>query len=266
MIHEAPLRMQQGARRTRGIIGEASPEAESLKISRLEMQHLDVRNLRNLSLSANAHDEIRIEACEILVGMMRGHNPSGIARATRNPVAFLIAAFVKNLHTKGYLQVEEADLCNLIIDLRAKNGSQPAVTSRFWFSEALKDQGFISPREINRNMRPSMSTPSCKEVLAIIEDVTGVDAETITSGNRNRLAAYARFKAIYVMRHVCMLSLSQIGASIGGRDHTTILNALTHIRLKTEADAGRRQNMLRLCNLADTIGAMRNFEFIKAQK
>ena len=55
------------------------------------------------------------------------------------------------------------------------------------------------------------------------------DVETLQSRKRDRNTATARHVAIYLTREMTPLSLPQIGALYGGRDHTTVLNSIERI-------------------------------------
>ncbi len=55
------------------------------------------------------------------------------------------------------------------------------------------------------------------------------DVETLVSKRRDRNTATARHVAVYLTREMTPLSLPQIGALYGDRDHTTILNSIERI-------------------------------------
>lgn len=53
----------------------------------------------------------------------------------------------------------------------------------------------------------------------------GMTVEDIRSVRRSKAYAYPRFAAIHCLTHICPhLSLPMMGAALGNRDHTTILN------------------------------------------
>lgn len=74
----------------------------------------------------------------------------------------------------------------------------------------------------------------------IIEEVAekwGLKAKDLTSQSRARYLAWARFEAAYRLRTECpWLSLPMIGLRLGGRDHTSILNAVR--RYQELSDSG----------------------------
>lgn len=55
----------------------------------------------------------------------------------------------------------------------------------------------------------------------------GVDIHFITGPQKGRKIAYTRFRLIWEMNERFQLSLPQLGRIFGGRDHTTIINALS---------------------------------------
>lgn len=73
----------------------------------------------------------------------------------------------------------------------------------------------------------------------IIEEVAekwGLKAKDLTSQSRTRYLAWARFEAAYRLRTECpWLSLPMIGLRLGGRDHTSILNAVRRYQELTDS-------------------------------
>ena len=55
------------------------------------------------------------------------------------------------------------------------------------------------------------------------------DVETLISKRRDRNTATARHVAVYLTREMTPLSLPQIGALYGDRDHTTVLNSIERV-------------------------------------
>ena len=68
------------------------------------------------------------------------------------------------------------------------------------------------------------------DVLAIAEAVVNLPLAVLKGPTRSRPHAWPRHFAIWLLREIRWdLSLSQIGAAFGGRDHTTILHALANV-------------------------------------
>lgn len=83
-------------------------------------------------------------------------------------------------------------------------------------------------------------------VLVAVAVATGVAVETITGPRRLKSAANARHLAVYLLRRTSHLSYPEIGALLGGRDHSTIMHADRKI-------AGRRQDP-EIARLLDACG------------
>ncbi len=105
--------------------------------------------------------------------------------------------------------------------------------------DVLKD--FLSQRSNKATVRDILK--ACSEHFDIAE-------EAILSKRRTADIALARQVAMYFSREMGALSLSQIGARFGGRDHTTVLHACQKIERLSTAD---EQFQNRLDRLADQI-------------
>lgn len=252
------------SRKPRGSV--MSLHNEEIMATILETKHLGSPFWKaDTSLRMPDH-EIRENICIALMHMFQGKNLPEIAQDCKSPEIFTIAHYIRNLYLKEVLRVNDENIFRMIMTIpAAPNGREPCI-SRFWFSQALISHGFISGRCCNANIKPAASTPTTKDILEVIEEFTGVSADRIRSCDRDRVVSDARFKAIYTIRQVSTLSLSQIGRHMGNRDHTTILNGIVQVRRKIENDAGRMNVIMRICNVADTIGAMRGYRFISNQK
>lgn len=63
------------------------------------------------------------------------------------------------------------------------------------------------------------------EVLASVAERTGVPVETLRGKQRTRYVCRARAEAMHLLRGLGM-SMSEIGAMLGGRDHATVIYGL----------------------------------------
>ena len=69
-----------------------------------------------------------------------------------------------------------------------------------------------------------------------------VDIERIRGKGRERAAVWPRQVAMYLMREETAASLQQIGAMLGGRDHTTIMHGWEKVHAGvTDNDRVRRE-------------------------
>ncbi len=88
--------------------------------------------------------------------------------------------------------------------------------------------------EILNNDQPTMLTPEM-----IIDEVArhfGVTSEDICSSKRNSSISNARQVAIYAVRSILQISMSDIGKEFGGRDHSTIVYSIKQIEENMKKD------------------------------
>lgn len=238
---------------------------EEVRATRVEMRYLGTPAWKTDGVKKVIPAESKDHICMILMDLLREKNLTEIARNAISEECFSIAHYLKHISKKGALTVQEGKLFELVISMGPTSTIPDPFASRFWFSRALLEKGYISGRENNVNIKPTISMPNTKEILQVIEEFTNVPPERVRSSERDRIVSDARFKAIYTIRNISTLSLSQIGRCLGDRDHTTILNGIVQVKRKIESDAGRMKVIMRICNVADTVGAQRGFEFLKRQ-
>ncbi|MBF8266604.1 MAG: dnaA [Dehalococcoidia bacterium] len=78
--------------------------------------------------------------------------------------------------------------------------------------------------------------PLPKDVISHVCSFYGVGHETLSSRRRDRSTARARHVAMYLLREVSQVSLSDIGALLGGRDHATVRLAWMKISQVKDTD------------------------------
>ena len=74
-------------------------------------------------------------------------------------------------------------------------------------------------------------------VFDVVGELTGATRDEIVSSSRQRGIVEARWLAMYCVRNRMNLSLQRIGQVFGGRDHTTVINALKQIKDRKAYDA-----------------------------
>ncbi len=63
-------------------------------------------------------------------------------------------------------------------------------------------------------------------ILGVMAEESGISLALLLCARRDRKIARPRQLAMYLMRKLCFeLSLAKIGASVGGRDHKTVMHA-----------------------------------------
>ena len=75
-------------------------------------------------------------------------------------------------------------------------------------------------------IRPRLSL---KQIINVVSDYFNVSEQLLLSPNRSKRVALARMVVMYLAREYTNLTLSQIGAELGGRDHSTISHGVNKI-------------------------------------
>jgi chromosomal replication initiator protein len=71
----------------------------------------------------------------------------------------------------------------------------------------------------------------------------GVPVETLVSRRRTKEVTVPRQVAMYLMRELLDLPLTQIGAHFGGRDHSTVIHSINKVEQELASDAGLRERI-----------------------
>jgi len=75
-------------------------------------------------------------------------------------------------------------------------------------------------------IRPRLSI---KQVIGVVGEYFNVSEQLLLSPNRSKRVALARMMVMYLAREYTNLTLSQIGAELGGRDHSTISHGVNKV-------------------------------------
>lgn len=75
-----------------------------------------------------------------------------------------------------------------------------------------------------------------ERIVIVVAEQCGVDEEQLLGRSRRQEIALARQVAMYLMREETQASLPQIGAALGGRDHTTVMHGHAKIAGLLETD------------------------------
>jgi chromosomal replication initiator protein len=84
---------------------------------------------------------------------------------------------------------------------------------------------------------------SPKQVLDAVARYYGVTAEALRSKARDRSIVVPRHVAMYLMREDARATLPEIGAEMGGRDHTTAMHGIERIATALEHDRALREQV-----------------------
>lgn len=131
--------------------------------------------------------------------------------------------------------------------------------------QRLVDQNAIKAKMGVRQVKPSGSIATTSEIGHLVAINNKIPYETIISACRLRPTTKARFTMIWAMREICGMSLSMIGSSLGGRDHTTILSALNRIPEERIKDKAFRVATNKICREADLLASARHHRILSSQ-
>jgi chromosomal replication initiator protein len=93
-------------------------------------------------------------------------------------------------------------------------------------------------------MTPPHSDIDAEQVVNAVAKYYGVSKDELGSKSRTRRISLPRQIAMYLIRQETNSSLSQIGNSLGGRDHSTVLHGCEKIASLSEEDESLRRELL----------------------
>jgi hypothetical protein len=210
--------------------------------------------------------------CEVLKGAERvvtslrsGTPQTEVARRAEGPLPYGIGLMLFRLVEKKLLDDEALAFRSLRAEIgRARSGMSAAGTvSRRTVIANLRKNQLIDPSLSVRAIKPSGSTPNIHQVIRITEESTKISAEEILSRNRSRPIVNARFCAMWALRAVSGTSFSVIGEHFGGKDHTTVINAVNQVDLKRLTDNAFRKSTDQIVDDADLIGVRSSLEMLR---
>ncbi len=87
-------------------------------------------------------------------------------------------------------------------------------------------------------LNEQMSTPvTIEKIIREVCKVHGVTIADVKSQKRKQDISEARQMAMYVVREVCGLTMAEIGAEFGGRDHATVVYTLDKVKNRLNKDS-----------------------------
>jgi chromosomal replication initiation ATPase DnaA len=99
---------------------------------------------------------------------------------------------------------------------------------------------------------PSFAAAQGRAIIDAIAAGFGLSRAQLLHGGKGRDLVRPRWLAMYLVRAMEGLSLPQIGALFGGRDHTTVLHACRGT-WRRFADQGEVEQLFALVELAEAI-------------
>lgn len=94
-----------------------------------------------------------------------------------------------------------------------------------------------------REQEPRHPVASPEKIQAGIAKAWRVRPESLSAKTRTRTVTEARHVAMYAMRKLLELPLTEIGRLFGGRDHSTVLYSIRKVERRMELDAGFRERV-----------------------
>ncbi len=95
-------------------------------------------------------------------------------------------------------------------------------------------------------LAPAQSKLSLEAILEVAAAYFGISIADLTGRARSAKIALQRQMVMYVMREETGASLPQIGAVLGGRDHTTVIHGFDRVATDIEADPELRRQVTEL--------------------
>ncbi|MFC1669674.1 chromosomal replication initiator protein DnaA [Spirochaetota bacterium] len=84
---------------------------------------------------------------------------------------------------------------------------------------------------------------SIRDIIKRISDEGNVSIEEIKSKSRHSRIVQPRFKAMYISRQLTDLTYDEIGKEFGGRDHSTVVNAINQIEIDMKVNTELKENI-----------------------
>ena len=96
------------------------------------------------------------------------------------------------------------------------------------------------------DLLPRRSEVQPNEIVSRVAQVFGISMERMLGRDRSREVALPRQIAMYLLRQEANCSLPQIGETLGGRDHTTVMYACQKVEDLLERDDRLRRQVIEL--------------------
>jgi chromosomal replication initiator protein len=101
----------------------------------------------------------------------------------------------------------------------------------------------LAARALQPFSPPGSSSPTPGQIISTVCNHFGFSPDMLSGPSRNRHLSYARHLATYLLRHEAHLSLQDIGALLGRRDHSTIIQACHRVEREADSLPQTRQDL-----------------------
>lgn len=209
-------------------------------------------------------EAILLEARELTRSLRRGTAQVEVAMRATGPAPYGIGVMLYRLQEKQLLLSEELAYDSLLRQQAHPVGltGAGAPANRRTVIDHLRKIRLIEADLPVRALKPSGTTPNVGHVLRVTEERVGVSGQDVLSRNRSKTIVTARFFAMWALRTVSGTSFSVIGEQFGGKDHTTVINAVSQVELRRRADAGDRAATDQIVDEADLLGIRANMDLL----
>ena len=94
------------------------------------------------------------------------------------------------------------------------------------------------------DLLPRRSEVKPEDILSEVAETFGLPVDRLLGRDRSRKVALPRQIAMYLLREEANISLPQIGETLGGRDHTTVMYGCDKIADMLERDDRLRRQLI----------------------
>jgi chromosomal replication initiator protein len=129
-------------------------------------------------------------------------------------------------------------------NIRELEGALTRVTAFADLSGLPMNDGLVN--SVLEDLLPRKFEVQPEEVVSKVAETFGVTLDHLLSRDRSRQVALPRQIAMYLLREESNISLPQIGESLGGRDHTTVMYACEKIADLMERDDRLRRQVVEI--------------------
>ena len=98
------------------------------------------------------------------------------------------------------------------------------------------------------DLLPQRNSVEPDQVVNVVADTFGVTVDRLKGRDRSRAVSLPRQIAMYILREDVNISLPQIGETLGGRDHTTVIHACSKVSDMIESDDRFRRQIIQIRN------------------
>lgn len=155
-----------------------------------------------------------------------------------------------------FSMVDRKIISDMDVALQVISGYRGPMTRRRIVAAVIRSAGMEAECPAWRAFAPG-SAPSIPDVVEAVCADRGVPVDAVLGRGSSSEIVRARSVCAWCARRGFGYTLSMIGDRLGGRNHTTILHAISKTDLLTDRQPALRSALLRLCDDLDdrTLGA-----------